>query len=140
MSIAAQGSLVEVQDAANAFQLVGCVTSIDISGAEAPEIDTTCLADAAKSFRLGLKDNGTMTLEVQWDPTDVGQARLQTLFDADPIPVEQFRVTLNTPDTNADTLTFDGLVSGFDKTAGIDAVWTATITVRITGAVTYTNN
>ena len=98
------------------------------------------LEDAAKQFRLGLKDEGTLTINVIWLPDDVGQARCQTLLDTIPSPTEQFRITLNTPDSGGDTLAFDALVQSFTKSAGVDTVWTGVITLRLTGAVVYTDN
>ena len=42
MSISAQLTVVEVEDATNTFQPIGCITSIDGFDGEAPEIDITC--------------------------------------------------------------------------------------------------
>lgn len=131
-----QGTVVEVEDALAAFQPIAHVRNISAFDGEASEIDTTDLDSTAKEFRLGLRDFGSLTLDLNRDDTDTGQARLFALQSSG--AVEQFKITLNTPDTGGDTYEFDGIVKSFTFSTGVDGVNEGTCTIRITGAVTFT--
>jgi hypothetical protein len=131
-----QGTLVEVEDALSTFQSISHVRNISAFDGEASEIDITDLSSTAKEFRLGLRDFGSLTIDVNRDDTDTGQARLFALQASG--AVEQFRITLNTPDTGGDTFTFDGIVKSFTFQTGVDGVNEGTVSIRITGAVTFT--
>jgi hypothetical protein len=113
---------------------IGEVKSFNGPGGQASEIDVTTLESTAKEFLMGLQDEGEISLEVNFDPSDVGQtfcrnARTNQTRNA-------YRITLpNTPATRLDFLAF---CKGFSLSGGVDDVWKASLTLRVTGAVAFT--
>ena len=133
-SIKAQLTKFEVESAVAATWNAICGSSISgLGSGTAAEIDTTTLCSTAKEYVMGLKDEGSMTLSVPYDPADVGQKRLQYLRDNQEIGA--FKVTL--VDSGAEEWTFSGYVTAAplgDVTP--DTVYTMTFTIRISGAIT----
>jgi len=72
-AIDAQGTTFTFEDAVPVAQVIGGVQSFSVTSTK-PEREITTLASAAVERKLGLPDNGTLTLEVLYDRTDVGQA------------------------------------------------------------------
>lgn len=130
-----QGALFSVGDGASpeVFTAVGEVQSIAGPDGSAPEIDTTNLSSTAREFNMGLPDEGNVTLEVFMDTGDAQQTNLRTVRASQTIG--NYRITLT--DSPASTLTFAAYVTGFSLGIAIDEVIKATITLRITGAVTW---
>ena len=115
------------------FDNVGEVQSISGPDGTAPEIDTTSLSSTARTFNMGLPEEGNVTLEVNLDPDDAQQTELRTKRAAQ--TVNNYQITLT--DSPATTLTFAAYVTGFSVNVAIDDVIKASITLRITGAVTW---
>lgn len=139
--IQSQTSTFEVQSIVGSpteWVTVGGVTTIrDMRSGTAAEIDVTDLSSTAKEFQLGLADNGSMGLDLFYDPQDPGQIILESLRDTS--GTGQFRVTVPNPLAGSPDRTsffFAGLVQTFPFTAGVDAVLTGTVTVRVTGDFT----
>lgn len=132
-AINAQGTVItyEDQQATPVAQVVGGAISYSGFDGEATEIDITTLASTAKEFRLGLVDQGTFGIELNFDPADIGQATLEAAQVAG--TTAQMVITL----VGGATATFNALVKGFSKSGGVDDVWKASVTMRITGAVTW---
>ena len=134
-AIKAQLTTLEVQLASLAYQAI-CGTSISgLGSGTAAEIDTTTLCSTAKEYVMGLKDEGSMTFSVNYDPADVGIKRLQALRDSQELGV--FKMTLVDP--GSEEWAFSGYVTSAplgDVTP--DTVYTMTFTIRISGAITIT--
>lgn len=119
---------------------VGGVSGVrDIRSGTATEIDVSDLQSTAKEFVLGLADNGSMSLDVFYDPNDPGQIVLETLRETS--ASNGFRVGVRNPaqagsPTGYTVLSFTGFVQTFPITLAVDAAVTGTVTVRITGAIT----
>ena len=131
-SVQTQGTTLEVHNSSGVFISVGEVTDITGPGGQAAEIDTTNLSSTAKEYNIGLKDEGQVTLELNYDPSDTGQDRLIALYDAQ--TSDTFKITLQ--DSGSETWTFDAYVMGRPITINRDDVVKMSITLRITGAVT----
>lgn len=131
-----QGILFQSGDGASpeVFTSVGEVTSIDGPGGEASEIDVTHLGSSAKEYLIGLPDEGNLTLDCALLPDDIGQTRLRN--DRINATLRNYKITLT--DTPATIITFAGYVKGFRVSAGVDSKIAASITLRVSGAVTYT--
>lgn len=138
--LTSQLSTFEVEDTAASpvafVQVEGVTTIRDLRSGTAAEIDVSDLSSDAKEFILGLADNGTMGLDLIYDPSDPGQVILEGLRETS--ASNNFRVTvpnpLNSPAVSV--FTFAGFVRTFPFTAAVDAALVGTVEVRITGAIT----
>ncbi len=134
-TIESQGTVFRVGDGGDpeTFNAVGEVTGFDGPGGQANVIDTTNLASVRREKRMGIPDEGQITLNVNFDPSDtVGQGRLRTLRSTR--AQGNFQVVYT--DAGTTTWSFAGFVLGFAVSGAVDAVVTASITIEITGAVT----
>lgn len=111
---------------------IGEVISFSGFDGQSSEIDTTNLSSVAKEFTLGLNDFGSISLEVNFNINDAGQTLVDTAKRNG--TVSQFVLTL--PTGAKKVFTFNGYVQGFSISGAVDAVVTASISIRISGAVT----
>lgn len=117
-----------------AFTSIEGVTSINGFGTTRSEIDTTTLKAASKTFKLGLKDNGTLQIELNHDPADALHQDLKDLNDSG----DSANFELVMADAGAGTYAFTGYVSQWALRADVDNVYKTQLSVRISGDVTYT--
>lgn len=111
----------------------GIVSLTGIGSGSATEIDVTTLASTAKEFRQGLRDFGSISIELIRDQDDVGQAEM---FDA--MGLQDVRTCIVTlPTSTANVGTFEGFVQSLSTDINADGVATGTATIRITGAVVW---
>ena len=116
------------------YTAIGNVKSIsDMESGSASEIDVTNLASSAKEFRLGLVDNGSISLALHHSNADAGQVVLQARR-LDGVAVNM-KVIL--PSGTTPTASFSALVKKFSKSAAVDGVVGASCDIRINGAVTW---
>jgi hypothetical protein len=93
--------------------------------------ETTHLQSEAKEKKIGLMDEGQLTLSINWEPSDTGQ---QAARDARAARTEKsFRLTY----TDNSTATFDGYVMGMSSSGGVDNKVSGSITIEISGPVEY---
>lgn len=116
------------------FTALGEVKSIQGPGGSASVIDTTNLSSTAKEKAMGLQDEGQITLELNLDTDDTMQTGLRT--DRTNQTLRNFKITL-TDSSPATTLTFAAYVTNFSIAAAVDDVVTASVTLEISGAVTW---
>ena len=115
---------------------VGNVTNIrDLRSGTAAEEDVSDLASTAVEVMTHLPDNGSMSLDLIYDPSDTGQARLETLQSTVPIPMGHFRAVALPADK---MFSFDGFVSTFPFTLAAATSMRGSVTIRISGAITAT--
>jgi len=133
-ALVSQGMTIAIGDGASpeVFTTITDVTDIAGPDGSASEIDTTDLSSTAREYRLGLTDNGNVTLTVNFKPQDTQHALLRTksISGAE----TNFRITFT--DSPATTWTFAAFVKGVPISNSVDGVTTASITLRVTGAVT----
>ena len=105
----------------------------DFESGSAAEIDVTNMASTAKEYRLGLVDNGSFSMTIDHSNADTGQAALQARrLDGVSTNMKVILPTGTTP-----TASFAGLVKKFTKSASVDGVVTASVDVRVNGAITW---
>jgi hypothetical protein len=138
--ISSQGSMFEVTDpvaSPDTFVMVGNFRgATGVRSGTRTEIDVTDLQSDSKEYLLGLKDPGSMQINVLYDPLDPGQIILENLLDSSvAVP---FRLTVPNPAASPPirTLTFDGFVQTFPFELGVDAALPGTVTIRVTGDYT----
>lgn len=111
---------------------IGEVTDWDGPGGSATMYETTHLRSEAKEKKIGLMDEGQLTLSINWEPSDTGQ---QAAREARAARTEKsFRLTY-TDDSKA---TFAGYVMGMSSSGGVDSKVSGSITIEISGPVVYT--
>lgn len=93
--------------------------------------DVTTLQSTAKEKRTGLKDEGQLTLNINYVPDNAVHAALRSDWSASAI--RSFSVTFT--DTSTTTWTFDAMVTGFSSSGAVDGVIEGTVTLDISGAI-----
>jgi hypothetical protein len=108
---------------------IGEVTDWDGPGGSASVITKTTLASDAVEKLLGLPDEGQFNLSVNFYPDDTGQQLCrQARSDR---AEKEFRITY----TDGTIQTFDGYVSTFSSSGGVDGIVSGSIGIEISGAV-----
>ena len=135
-ALESQGTKVQMNSIAlpATFSDIPEVKEITFRTGSAAVIDVTDLSSAAKEKRMGLADEGQMTMTLNWIPTNAVHAEIDAA-KADRKP-RSFRILLS--DTGTYTYSFDGFVLGVSLSASVDGVLEASVTIEITGAVTGT--
>jgi len=111
---------------------IGEVVSHDGPGGSAAVYETTHLRTTAKEKKIGLPDEGQLTLAINWClETDLGQ---QAASNARKARTEKnFKLTFS----DDSTATFSGYVLGLSASGAVDDKVSGSITIEITGAVTW---
>ena len=113
---------------------VGQVVSINGPSGSAGKIDVSNLGSTAKEFLMGLPDEGDISFDVIYDPSDTGQSLMFT--DRGARTKKQIKIELN--DTANTYLAAKGFCTGYSVAGAVDDAVKATLTVAITGALTVT--
>ena len=108
------------------------ISNIQGPGGQANEIDVTDLDSTAKEFRMGLQDEGSITLDMFYIPSNTAHAALRTARANQTLTT--FRLIFTGSPTNS--WTFDAFVLGFEISNSVDDVTKASVTLRVSGAVT----
>lgn len=139
MAVDSQGTLFQVEaglGSPTSWLTVDGVTNIrDLRSGTGAEIDITDLSSTAKEFQLGLKDEGSMSLDLINNPTDPGQLRLSALRSSRETGLFRIVVPFGSPSW---TLSFSGLVTTFPVTFAVDDVARGSVTVRVSGEIVET--
>jgi hypothetical protein len=98
---------------------------------QASEIDVTHLQSAAKEFRLGLDDSGGFSFELNTINDDAGQIALLASKNAG--TQKSYKLTL----PSGDVATFEAYAKSFPITGGVDGIVASSVSLRITGAITW---
>ena len=115
---------------------IGQVKSVSGYNPTVDSLDVTVhSATYHREFAAGLRNGGTIDVEVFYDSTDVGIKGCLDLLHGDP-SLNTTQITITLPDTK--TIIFTALVTGFALGIPLDDYMTATISLQITGAVTGT--
>ena len=118
-AITAQGIAI-ARYGTTAFETIPNVVSFQGPGGQAAVIDVTNLASVSKEKRVGLRDEGQLTLTVHYNRANRTR--------------RQFKITFT--DSNPAVWTFYGYVTHFSVQGGVDAVVQASVTIEIDGEIT----
>ena len=116
-----------------AWTEIGEFIDWDGPGGSASVIDITHLQSTAKEKLVGLMDEGQLSLTVNWDNTDTGQAAMQTRRAARTLT--DFQLTFS----DGVIATWSGYILGFSISGGVDDKVSASITIEISGIVGFAN-
>lgn len=132
-ALTAQGALISIGSGSPvSYSAIGEIKSWSGPGGQASVIDVTDLDSTAKEKRAGLQDEGQLTFEINYLPTDTEHQALRTAKASG--AVTPFKITYT--DSGGTEHTFNAIVLGFVIAGGVDDVIRATITLEITGALT----
>jgi hypothetical protein len=133
--INAQGTQFGISTDGVTYTPLGCIKSWDWSKPSRAEIDTTCLLDTSKSFRFGLKDNGTLTVETFYD-RGAGIVLAEASYDSD--TAYYFEVEYPDGVTSGTKKVFQGYVVTMNESGGVDDVINGSVEIRLSGDITET--
>lgn len=130
----AQGTIVAREGTTpGTYTAIAEIRSFTGPGGTAAIIDATTLSSSGKEKVMGLSDEGTLSVELNFVPGDTGQQAM--IADRAAQLKKNYRITFS--DANNATATFAAYVTGFTIGGGVDALTTATATLEITGAVVW---
>lgn len=113
---------------------VGGIRSITgIGSGTASEIDITTLDSTAKEFAQGLRDFGSIEVDLVRDQDDLGQVEMYNSMATQ--STETIVITL--PSSTANVATFSGFVQSLSSDIAADGVVMGKAKIRITGAVAW---
>lgn len=116
---------------------VGEITSLSFDGVAQSTVETTSLASAVKSYQAGLLEPGSISAEVNYDTDDAGILVLQTGLTSR--LKQSFEIYFGASANSTSTkVTGIGIVTSLSVKAGLDAVLTASFTIKCSGAYTIT--
>lgn len=118
----------------NAVTVNGVISITGIGSGSATEIPVTTLASTAQEFKPGLRDFGSVQIELIRNQDDLGQVEMFTAMANQSVVT----VIVTLPTSTANVGTFSGFVTSMSTDVNADGVVTGTATVRITGAVAWT--
>lgn len=133
--IKVQGTKFQVSDGGDPetfSDVPGVVSITGLGSGSAAEIDTTDLSSLAKEYVQGLKDEGSITIELIYDPSDPAHSRLEALRDTQ--QTTNFKVIAS--DAISTEFMFQGFVQSLPKDFSADDVLRSSATIRITGPIT----
>ena len=135
-NISSQGTTIGIGDAASpeVYTTIPQVTSMSGPDGSASEIDVTNLSSTAKEFILGLKDEGSISLDLIFDERNVQHALLRTRFGSG--AVGNFQIA--DAGTPTKYYTFPAFVSALSMSSGVDEVQRASVNLRISSAIVIT--
>lgn len=133
-ALPSQGCVIAVGDSASpiAFTTIGDVTGFTGPSGSKGEIDTTDVAATSKTFIGSLPDLGTISVSMNYIPTDTQQAQLRSDFLSSTSVSRRYQVTFS--DSPQTTQQYDGYVQSFSVEVGVDAALTASAEIRITAS------
>ena len=118
------------------FSTIPELTTIGGPSGSANLLDATDLSSTAKAYNVGLHDEGEIKADIMYIPDNTVHSYLHTSFTGTTLNL--FRLTF-TDTAPAKIWEFQGYVTGFSVTAGVDQILKAAVTIKITGAITEYN-
>ena len=131
---AAKGAILKYENPASTFNVIPAVGDFELDLGDTEEIDVTT-HDSTGSFREtvnGFKAPSEISFPLVFDPANTHHLYLQTNHGATAVT---FQVIL--PDDGAATYEFDAIIKGFRVSAPVDGRLEATVTVKPTGAISF---
>lgn len=135
MAIEAQGVLVfwSTSTAQSTAQSVGSIVGFNGPSGSAGVIDITNLGSTAKEKQMGLPDEGQISFDLIYDSADAGQVALRT----DRAARSKRVVSLKLTDTSSSMFYADAYCTGFSITGAVDDVIKASVSLELTGPLTW---
>lgn len=118
----------------NAVAVGGLMAISGIGSGSATEIDITTFASTAKEFTQGLRDFGSITVDLRRNQDDLGQVEMFTAMASQLTRT----VIITLPSSTANVATFTAFVQSLSTDLKADGAVEGKAVLRITGAVAWT--
>lgn len=146
MAYAAQKTTLQVQLPNTNYASVADVTAIAMNGISVAELDTSSLATTSKTAAVGIRENGTISMSIYMFDSVGGastdaQYYLRPEFYKGGADATSWRLLFagDTTGSAATYVTFSAYVTSLNVSAAVDGIVQASVTLRITGSLTWTN-
>jgi len=138
MAIESQGVLIfwSTSTAMSTAVSIGGITGFNGPSGSAGVIDITTLQSTAKEKQMGLPDEGQVNFDVLYLSTDIGQTNLRT----DRAARSRRKLAIKFTDATTTMIHADAYCTGFSITGAIDDVIKASISLELSGPLTWTTN
>ena len=115
---------------------IGQVVSISGPNRSMGTVETTNLNSVVRTHLPTILDNGEVSVVIQFDPDEATHISLEGLLTASPPAAASWVITLS--DATPSTYSFSGILTALniEVASSVDDLTTATLTIRITGAIT----
>lgn len=134
--INAQGTQFGISVDGVTYTPLGCVKSWTWDKPSRTEIDTTCVLDTSKSVRMGLKDNGSLSVETFYD-REAGITMSEASYASDTPYYFEVEYSDNAGVSGTNKV-FQGYVTSMSESGGVDDVVNLSIEIRLSGDITET--
>ncbi|ARR55332.1 hypothetical protein HY78_18740 [Rhizorhabdus wittichii DC-6] len=116
---------------ATALTKLGEVTNVGLPNEQSADVEATHYEspDRTREYIAGLIDPGELTIELNWIPGDATDDLLVAAKSSGSV------LLMRTVVPGAQQFTYPGIVKGIERTVPIDDRMTATVTIRVAGAV-----
>lgn len=150
MAYAAQKTTLQVQLPNSNYASVADVTAIAMNGISVAELDTSSLATTSKTAAVGIRENGTISMSIYMFDS-VGGVSTDAQYYLRPEVYKagadgsdggvSWRLLFagDTTGSAATYVTFSAYVTSLNVSAAVDGIVQASVTLRITGSLTWTN-
>jgi predicted secreted protein len=132
-AIKAQGTLLQLGSGSPlSYNTIAEINSFGGPGGSVSVIDVTDLSSSAKEKIAGMNDNGQLSFECNFVPSNTQHAALREAKENG----TTISVKLIFTDTGATEWTFNAIVTGFSISGAVDGVVKASVTLEISGEIT----
>lgn len=146
MAYAAQKTTLQVLLPSTSYASVADVTAIAMNGISVAELDTSSLSTTSKTAKVGIRENGTISLSIYMFES-VGSSGTDSQYYLRPelykngASAASWRLLFagDTTGSAATYVTFSAYVTSLNVSAAVDGIVQASVTLRITGSLTWTN-
>jgi hypothetical protein len=122
------GAMVSVGEFSNFCELTG----YNRAGGTSPEIDATTICSEAAEYEVGLPDFGTTTIDYNFAPQTAIQQAIASFYNGANAG-QKFAVKVILPNSGGSMVQL-GTISQTSESASNNGLWTASLTIRNTGA------
>lgn len=146
MAKATKGTVLYVIDPEDdSVLVVGCTTSIEGIDTSVEQLETTCLADMARTYDAGMATPGAATFTINFDPADASHVRLHQLKVAGTSlqwavgigpgaapAVDAIEETWELPTTRP-WITFEGFMNSYPFSFPLGGLVTSNVGIQVSG-------
>lgn len=118
----------------NSVAVGGLMSITGIGSGSATEIDVTTFASSAKEYLQGLRDFGSIEVQLRRNQDDLGQAEMFSAMASQTTRT----VVITLPSSTANVATFTAFVQSLSTDLKADGAVEGKAVLRITGAVAWT--